>query len=281
MFDIHSHVLPAVDDGAKTLSDSLNMARLALAGGASTMVMTPHRKDILEEMEARAVNRMVVELQRLLDSEGVALKLVAGMENHLEADLAERAKDGSALTINGGRYILVELDFHEMPMYAESVLRQMQLQGLAPIIAHPERQMNIARDPGILHRMVENGVLAQVTAGSLLGAFGPQTKRVAESLVERRLVQIIASDAHRPAGPRSPGLVGGVERAARLVGEDEARAMALDTPRAVVEDKPVFHLSRLGKGTAGSLPRDEGRGWGSRRDGPSDGPYASTAARLA
>lgn len=240
MFDIHSHVLPSVDDGAKTYNDSMEMARLALADGATTMVMTPHRKDILEEMEARAVNRMVVELQRLFDSEGIALKLVPGMENRLELDLAERVKDGSALTINQGRYILVELDFHDMPMYTEHVLYQIQLQGLVPIIAHPERQMNIAKDPSILHRMLDGGALAQVTAGSLIGAFGPQTKKVAEKLVERRLVQIMASDTHRPDGPRSPGLSAGVEQAARLVGIDEAQAMAADTPQAVVEDKPVF-----------------------------------------
>ena len=130
--------------------------------------------------------------------------------------------------------------------------------------------------------MVENGALAQVTAGSLLGAFGPQTRRVAESLVERRLVQIIASDAHRPEGPRSPGLMGGVERAARFVGEGEARAMALDIPRAVVEDKTVFPLSRLRKRTAaGPLPRDEERGRESRRDGPFDEPCAGTPVRLA
>jgi protein-tyrosine phosphatase len=107
------------------------------------------------------------------------------------------------------------------------------------VLAHPERLEVFQRDPDLLEGFVERGMLSQVTAGSVLGSFGSRVKRLTHSLLRRRLVHVLASDTHSPRGPRSPLLPPGVEAAAAIVGEERARAMVVDTPKAILDDLPV------------------------------------------
>ena len=141
--------------------------------------------------------------------------------------------------MNGTRHALVELPFFGHPDYVEPVLYDIQEGGITPVLAHPERIELVQRDPELLHAFVERGMLTQVTAGSVTGLFGDEVKRLTHSLLRRGLVHILASDTHAASGPRSPALLPGMEAAAEIVGADKARAMVLDTPRAVIEGREV------------------------------------------
>ena len=161
------------------------------------------------------------------------------MENHLDLELPEDLEKGRALPINGTRYALVEMPFFGNPNYMEDVLFQVQLQGITPVLAHPERIEAIQKDTDLLAKFVERGMLTQITAGSIVGHFGRSVRRFTHGLLRRGLVHIVASDTHTPEGPRSPELGEGLVAAAKIVGEERARAMVVDTPKAVLDDLPV------------------------------------------
>jgi len=238
-YDLHAHILPGVDDGPKDMVDSIEMARVAAKDGTAVLLATPHNKDVNQDHSVAYVRDLIKEFARQLQSNNVQLQLLLGMENHIEPDLPEQVKEGRALTVNSSRYILVELPFTSYPRFASDVIFKLQLQGLTPIIVHPERNTVIQRYPSTLESLVEKGILAQVTAGSLLGVFGPEPKKSSEVLLKRNLLHFIASDTHHHLGPRNPTLTMGMEAAAKVVGHERARAMVIDTPRAVVNNQPV------------------------------------------
>ena len=239
MYDLHAHILPGVDDGARTLEDALKMARAAVEHGTKVMVATPHRKDVIESFSVQQIQERLAVLKGELDQNGVDLEILLGMETHLELELPEAFAEGLALPINGSRYALVELPFFGHPNYMEEVLFQLQLRGLTPVLAHPERIEVIQRNVDLLVGFVERGMLSQITAGSIVGHFGGRVKRFTHSLLRRGLVHVIASDTHFAQGPRSPVLSDGVNEAVRIVGEEKARAMVVHTPRDILSDLRV------------------------------------------
>jgi protein-tyrosine phosphatase len=239
MYDLHAHILPALDDGATSEDVTLEMAAVAAREGTSVMVATPHMKDVNEGSSPNAAARLCSEMAGKIRAAGTDLELVMGMETHVVPELPEMFKDGRALPINGGRYALVEMPFFGRPNYLEETLFGVQLLGIVPVLAHPERIELVQQRPEILRDFVERGMLSQITAGSLLGHFGSDVKRFTQDLVRSELAHVIASDCHFPDGPRSPGLTKGYEAAARLVGRDRAMKMVDEVPRAIVEGRPV------------------------------------------
>ena len=231
MYDLHAHILPAVDDGPKSLEDAVEMARVAFEGGTKVILATPHRKDVTEKLSVAHIRDLVVEFRDELDRRGIDLEVLLGMENHLDLDLPDEYAQGRALPINDSRYALVELPFFGYPNYVEEVLFQLQLKGVTPVLAHPERIEAFQREPDLLAEFVDKGMLSQITAGSIVGHFNRRVRRVTRKLLQRGLVHIIASDTHFPGGPRSPRLAHGVEAAARIVGHEKALTMVQDTPK--------------------------------------------------
>ncbi len=239
MYDLHNHLLPGLDDGPQAMESTLAMARMAAQDGTRVIVATPHLKDVRERDAYGEAQAKLQELQRLVAEEGLNLRLCMGMESLLEPDLPQRVKEGYVYTLGESRFILVELPFLLYPPFTDETLFQLQLAGYTPILAHPERHNPFQRHPELLQRLVERGVMTQITAGSLLGSFNGSAKKAAELFLQRNLVHIIASDAHSPRGHRVPTLSRGVAAAAKLVGEEKARSMVEDIPAAILAGKKV------------------------------------------
>jgi len=196
--DIHCHILPGIDDGAKDLEQSLAMARIAVADGIRTIIATPHHFNGVYRNPAAAVRDATDRLQQTLDAEGIELELLPGSEHHLVPELVGALAAGTALTLGDfGRAVLVELPVHTVPLGSEELLEQILAQGLVPIIAHPERNSELARHPERLADWVAMGCLAQVTGQSCTGQFGPLVQAVARQMLTRGLIHFLASDAHR------------------------------------------------------------------------------------
>ncbi|MBI2165365.1 MAG: hypothetical protein HYU29_03045 [Chloroflexi bacterium] len=270
MLDLHCHILPGLDDGPKTLEESLAMARLAAQEGTQVLVATPHNRDVWEHASIEKALSLIQTLNAALVQSGVNIHILPGMENHLEPDLPLKAQEEQALSFNGGRYILVELPFFQYPPYVDQVLFQLQVKGFIPVIAHPERCEPIQRKPRLLVELVERGMLSQITAGSLLGSFGSPVARFSQLLLSQGLVHLMASDAHSSKGHRVPLLKEAVAKAARIIGQERALALVNDTPAAIVGNKSI-RTERPGP------PKPPGRGWPFlrlRRDrgvGPAEG----------
>ncbi len=276
MIDLHAHLLPGVDDGARSLDEAISLARLAVEDGTSVIVVTPHsggREAAAPgaRLTAAQVQRWTAALQAELDAARLPLRLVPGMEVFAEAALfdrlARRREEEPLPAIGQSRYLLLELPAHSLPPRLPDLLFHLQAAGYVPLIAHPERNAAIAEQPQLLHDLVARGCLAQVTAMSLTGAFGARVQATAELLLEHELVHVIASDAHW-FPERPTGLSAGVARAAALVGEAQAQAMVTTVPRGVLENRPPESF-----GFAPRLPRPRRHWWpwgALRRAAPSD-----------
>lgn len=196
MIDIHSHILPGLDDGAKTIEDSLDMAREAVKEGIHTIIATPHHKNSCYENPREVVLQKVGELNETLNENKIELIILPGQETALHGDILENVQLGNILTLNQTQYIFIELPAGHVPRYTHQVLFEMQNRGMIPIIVHPERNRGIMEQPEILYQLIKRGALAQLTASSICGVFGKNIKKFSHRLVEANLVHFIASDAH-------------------------------------------------------------------------------------
>ncbi len=238
MIDIHVHILPNVDDGPSTLEYAVAMAEVAVADGVAEVVATPHNAHWRGSGFRAWTGRQVDNLQDELNRRGIPLKLWPGTEVYIDLDLALQMREERAFTLNGSRYLLLELGFHTWPSYTEQVCAELQQHGICPILAHPARYLAVQRNPALVYPLVERGVLTQLTAGSIAGDFGPRVRETARILLDHNLVHIIASDAH-DAWNRQPVLSAGVKAAAEIVGEERAWAMVTKVPDLVLHDQPV------------------------------------------
>jgi len=259
MIDLHAHILPDLDDGAETVEEALEMCRVSYKDGTKTIVATPHilpgiyendRSTILSKLQElnEAIKKFGVEssefrvknfdstTQRHLDSKA-KLKILPGADVHFTADILHRCERKEILTVNdNGKYLMIEFAFQGIPYQAEEVLFQLIAAGIVPIITHPERNLEIGQRPQRYLRMIQMGCLGQVTAMSLTGGFGPAVKKVAGKLLTKRLLHIIASDAHS-IDRRPPILSAAVGVAEKMVGKEEAYKMVTDYPQAILEGK--------------------------------------------
>ncbi len=236
--DLHCHVLPGFDDGARDEGQFLEMARIALAGGTSRMVATPHYDLETSTIELESITKSVETHRELLRSNNMALELVPGAEVRVNAELFVLAKDSDMLARLGiGRarkFVLVDLPFFDLPVPTGDVLYRIQLSGLTPILAHPERNRYLVRHPAILKEMVGRGIELQVNSGSLEGIYGKHARKSAVALITEGAARLIASDAHQPTG-RGPDLSNAAAIIERQLGAEAARIMLQVNPDLVIE----------------------------------------------
>ncbi|MGH2515423.1 MAG: tyrosine-protein phosphatase [Ktedonobacterales bacterium] len=238
MFDIHTHILPAVDDGPRTLEEALQTVAALAQEGITDIVATPHFNDRYPHVSAAEVQERVTALQRVTRQAGIAARLWAGHEVHLDAGVEEALSKGIAATINDGPYVLLELPSSDFPVFLEGLIGRLRMKGFIPVIAHAERYRPTRRDPEVLAPLVEAGALLQVTASSLVGLFGAQVQQTAETLLRRNLAHVFASDVHAITD-RPPHWASGLRRAEALIGRKRVWEMTVEVPEAIVRGAPV------------------------------------------
>ena len=243
MIDLHSHILPGIDDGATSLDVSIEMARIAVADGIEVMACTPHIYPGLYMNDAAGIRSAMERLQRELDGRQIALRLVAGADVHLVPGLVAGIREGRVPTLHGSRYLLLEPSHHVPPPRLEDSVFQFLIAGFVPVITHPERLAWVGDHYESFRRMAEHGVWIQLTAGSLTGAFGPKAREWSERFLDDGLVHLLATDAHT-TGRRRPVLSEAVRVAARRVGDEEARRMVVDRPKSILENRPPAEVHR-------------------------------------
>lgn len=253
MIDIHAHILPGFDDGAKNLAEAVEMAFQAQEDGIEAMIATPH---IIEPNRAHReeILAAVARMRAIFAERGAALELLPGAEIHIDPSLPELLAEGQLMTLcDAGRHILLELPLAEMPRYTEDVIFELLTLGVTPILAHPERNRDLARDPRLLRRLVERGCLVQLSTGSIRGRFGREAEHAARVFLREDLVHFLGTDAHG-ADRRRPLMAEAAAMAAEICGPDKARILVEENPRRLLPD-----LRRLGHGTQ-SPPREAWEG---------------------
>jgi protein-tyrosine phosphatase len=196
MIDIHCHILPSIDDGARDINDSILMAREAVKEGIHTIIATPHHMNGKYENQKRSIIEKVKELNRVFKDENIPLTILPGQETRIFGEILEETEFEYILPLNHTQYVFIELPSSHVPRYTEKLLFDIQVKGLIPIIVHPERNQEIMSNPDTLYNLVKKGSLTQVTASSVAGYFGKKIQKFSYQLIEANLTHFIASDAH-------------------------------------------------------------------------------------
>jgi protein-tyrosine phosphatase len=245
VIDLHSHLLPGIDDGPPDDAGSIAMARAAVEAGIVAMAATPHI-DHAHRVAVGELKRRRERLQTLLSAEGVALEILQGGELTGARLMELSAEELSVLTLGGGSYLLLECPFTPVGSMFEHLVFRAQSLGFEVLLGHPERSPEFAGRPERLASLVERRVLVQVTSGSLAGHFGRTVQRATIEMLAEGLVHVVSSDAHE-AQRRRPDLLGGIEALERLVpGVGEHAAYWTQTvPAAIVGGAEVEPAPRL------------------------------------
>jgi len=196
LIDLHCHILPGLDDGARNLEQAVAMAEAAVADGIGIVAATPHHNNGRYSNDKTNLVEQVSLLNKVLTDRNIQLKVVGGQELRVNDQLWQEVECGNVLTLNESRYLLIELPSSSVPSGCEELIHELTIAGYVPIIAHPERNREIASNPARLSKLINMGALSQVTAGSITGDFGRQVGKLSLELCRGGLVHIVASDAH-------------------------------------------------------------------------------------
>lgn len=239
MIDIHSHILPGLDDGAKDITDTLHIVRQLHDSGFKTLIATPHVLEGRDFLSVAEILAVTAEVREQVAEAGIPVEILPGAENYIFPDMAKWAHEGRLLTLgNLGKYLLVELPMNEIPHYTDQVFFELQVKGLIPVLAHPERYRGLLEEPERLIDWANKGIHFQLDLRSLSGHYGPQPKRLAELILQSDLIHFVGSDAHRVS--RSEATYREALRSVEeRVGESRFQELALINPQRMLEGKSL------------------------------------------
>lgn len=240
MIDLHNHLLPGIDDGAKKVEETLEFLRMARRDGVRVVTATPHMKPgVYDNTRQTILERVAMVREAARGDEAEGVELLPGAEVYFTADVVERARRGALMTVaDRGRYMLLELPYQQLPMQVDETIFQLRLLGLTPIMAHPERVAYYLEDIERVAASVRLGALTQVTGASITGLFGAKARDFALALLNRNLIHVISSDSH-DVRYRPPILSAAREVVSRRAGVETARRLLEEIPKAILESRDV------------------------------------------
>jgi protein-tyrosine phosphatase len=233
VIDIHCHILPNIDDGPSDINESIEMARIAAHDGITRIVATPHIKNTLHPVSA--IKKNVEILNNKLFKLGIPVEIFQGADVSamLDPSLFED------YTINNTAYILVEFPHTHLPNDMKEIIFRMMIKGYYPIVTHPERNLSVIKNPERIFELINAGVLIQITADSITGAFGIDVEECAFYLLKRGIVNFIATDAHSSLS-RKPVLSEALKITERIIGKEKAGKLVTVNPEAVLKGMPLY-----------------------------------------
>ena len=240
MIDIHCHILPEVDDGSGSMKESIHMVEIAINTGVNEIIATPHSNipgSFQNYIDTNFFCRFTL-LQNEIEKNFLPLQIYPGLEIFCTNKTVDHLLDGSLITLNNSRYPLVEFDFTEYSSSCFEKLKKLTAAGFTPIVAHPERYEFLLDDEDAVGKIKQLGCLIQVNRGSLFGRFGPAAKYNAEKILDYRLADFIASDAHSPY-MRTTAMDDAYEYICEYYSDDYAELLLEYNPRCVIENKEI------------------------------------------
>lgn len=230
--DLHCHLLPGVDDGPTTMKEALLLARSLMDKGFDQVVATPHYIEDYSRDFQNQVEETHALLIKALEAEKIPLKVYLGGELMLLPGLMDLAKGRELPTLNGSRYVLLELPLYQpLPLYMEDVFFTLKARGYIPLLAHPERMEAFKGDIIQLFNLTRKGILLQVNLGSLAGLYGSSAKKLARKLLRNGLASFLATDSHDAS---YVNLI-----AVELKNNSLSQELLRENPKKILEDKEV------------------------------------------
>lgn len=200
MIDIHSHLLPEIDDGAKDLETTLKMIEIYMNQGVDKVIATPHYFPPYFENNKDVIQKKVDEINKELKTKNIDFTIYPGSEVFATKEVYDEIKKGNIQTLNNSRYILMEFDYKRFPDYGMDLIYELHLLGYRLVIAHPERYYYTIKNPMFLNDLIEEECLIQINTSSITGLFGKEVQKTAMRIIENGAFNFIATDAHTTNG---------------------------------------------------------------------------------
>ena len=245
MVDLHSHILPGVDDGAQDYEDSIGMASLAWESGIHTICATPHANQMgrYENFYNAELSRHYDRLQEMLRISKVPVRILEGQEIMASDDMIRKIKDGRLISLNKTQYYLVEFPFEAIPNWITDRLEDILRFGGTPLVAHVERYRCVQYDPRYVYDWIQMGCATQMNKGSILGRFGKSVQNVCAPLLNFELIHCVASDAHG-FNRRTPWMREAYEVIARNFDKEYAESLFRRNPERILSGKTIRSYAR-------------------------------------
>ena len=238
MIDFHTHILPNVDDGSKSVEETFELLKEAKKAGFEAIISTSHYMEKYYEVNVAERKIWIKALSENLYKENIDLKLYLGNEIYITENIIQLLETGKATTINNTNYLLFEFPLNAKPMNIYDFIYEMLQYKIIPILAHPERYVFIQKDPEMIYHLIQKGVLMQSNYGSILGQYGEKAQIIVKKLLENDMVHFLGSDVHKRKSiyPRIPQALSEIKL---IVGEEKLKEITTVNPRLVLENKKI------------------------------------------
>ena len=238
MIDFHSHIIPNVDDGSRSVEETFELLKEAKDAGFSGVISTSHYMEEYYETDVAERNVWIKAISESLGKKDIDLNLYLGNEVYITKNIINLLETRKATSINNSNYVLFEFPMNSKPMDMYDIIYDMLEYKLIPILAHPERYSFVQKDPNLVYDLIQKGVLMQSKYGSILGMYGEKAEIIVRKLLENNMVHFLGSDVHR-SGSVYPKIYNCLREIETIIGEDKLEEISSVNPELVVENKRI------------------------------------------
>lgn len=236
MIDIHSHIIPNVDDGARSVEETFNILKEAQEAGFTDVILTSHFLLNYYETNAQELIFWKEKLQEVLKKQGTKINLHSGMEIYITNQMEELLENKKILTLANSRYMLIELPLATNVKYFDYVVYYLEAKGIKPIIAHPERYKCVQKDPDIVEEYIEKGCLIQCNYGSIVNLYGREAEKTIKTLLKKNQVHFLGSDVHRENGIYLI-ILDAIKKIRKIIGENKINEITTINPKKILQNE--------------------------------------------
>ena len=238
MIDFHTHIIPNIDDGSRSIEETFNLIQEAKEAGFEGIVLTSHYIENYYETDVPERDIWVKAISDNLKNKGIETNLYLGNEIYMSDNMMNLLIDGKASTINNSSYVLFEMPLNAEPMNLYDVIYSLQENKLIPVLAHPERYSFVQKEPELVYDLIQKGVLMQANYGSILGQYGEKAEIIVKRFFENNMIHFLGSDVHRQNSiyKRIPHAL---EEIKDIVGEAKLEELTTINPKLALENKRI------------------------------------------
>ena len=238
MIDFHTHILPNIDDGSKSIEETFNLIKEAKEAGFEGIVCTSHYMENYYETNRPEREVWINAIHENLENKNIDMNLYLGNEIYMSDNIIELLEDGKATTMNDTSYVLFELPMNAEPMNLYDMVYEMQQYKIVPILAHPERYSFVQTDPELIYDLIDKGVLMQANYGSIIGQYGKKAQMIVQKFLENNMIHMLGTDVHRQNTiyPKIPEIILELKS---LIGEEKVKELTTINPELVINNKRI------------------------------------------
>lgn len=238
MIDFHTHILPNIDDGARSIEETIELVKEAQKVGFEAIISTSHYMEGYYETNAPEREVWIQVIDQKIREENIKMKLYLGNEIYLSENLIQLLEEGRACTINDTSYVLFEMPLNVEPLNLYNVIYEMMQYKLVPILAHPERYSFVQQSPELIGELIEKGVLMQCNYASIEGYYGKRAKIIVKKLLQNNMVHFLGSDVHRPQTiyPNMPQIL---QKLTGIIGKEKLEELTTTNPKLALQNKRI------------------------------------------